>query len=81
MKSLFQFAFNLRLTPPVKLEPAPHPACGHPLPIRWGEPRPELDLLLVDIDRPGLSGADLIARITAPVKFSCLVYTFATERR
>ena len=45
-------------------------------------PRPELDILLVDMDLPGLSGVELIARITEePVKFSCLAYTTSAERQ
>jgi DNA-binding NarL/FixJ family response regulator len=44
-------------------------------------PRPKLDILLVDMDLPGLSGVELIARITGqPVKFSCLAYTVSAER-
>ncbi len=46
------------------------------------DPRAELDILLVDMDLPGLSGVELIARITAePVKFSCLAYTVSAERQ
>ena len=45
------------------------------------QPRPELDILLVDMDLPGLSGVELIARITEqPVKFSCLAHTVSAER-
>jgi DNA-binding NarL/FixJ family response regulator len=45
------------------------------------DPRPELDILLVDMDLPGLTGVELIARITAqPVTFSCLAYTVSAER-
>jgi DNA-binding NarL/FixJ family response regulator len=46
------------------------------------DPRPELNILLVDMDLPGLSGPELIARITAgPVNFSCLAYTVSAERQ
>jgi DNA-binding NarL/FixJ family response regulator len=46
------------------------------------EPRPELDILLVDMDLPGLTGVELIARITAqPVTFRCLAYTISAERQ
>ena len=45
-------------------------------------PRPELDILLVDMNLPGLSGAELIARITEePAKFGCLAYTVSAERQ
>ena len=45
------------------------------------QPRPELDILLVDMNLPGLSGVELIARITEqPVKFSCLAHTVSAER-
>jgi DNA-binding NarL/FixJ family response regulator len=44
-------------------------------------PRPELDILLVDMDLPGLSGVELIARLTGQaVTFSCLAYTVSAER-
>ena len=46
------------------------------------QPRPELDILLVDMNLPGLSGAELIARITEePAKFGCLAYTVSAERQ
>ena len=45
------------------------------------QPRPELDILLVDMNLPGLSGVELIARITEqPVKFSCVAHTVSAER-
>ena len=44
-------------------------------------PRPALDILLVDMELPGLSGVELIAQITeAPAHFSCLAYTVSAER-
>ena len=46
------------------------------------QPRPELDILLVDMNLPGLSGVELIARITEqPVKFGCLAHTISAERQ
>ena len=46
------------------------------------QPRPELDFLLVDMNLPGLSGPELIARITEePVKFGCLAHTGSVERQ
>ena len=46
------------------------------------QPRPELDILLVDMNLPGLSGAELIARITEePAKFGCLAHTVSAERQ
>ena len=46
------------------------------------QPRPELDILLVDMDLPGLSGVELIAQSTKDrVKFSCLAYTVSAERQ
>ena len=46
------------------------------------QPRPDLDILLVDMNLPGLSGAELIARITEePAKFGCLAHTVSAERQ
>ena len=46
------------------------------------QPRPDLDILLVDMNLPGISGVELIARITEqPVKFSCLAYTSSADRQ
>ena len=45
------------------------------------QPRPELDILLVDINLPGLSGVELIAQVTEePVKFSCLAHSGSAQR-
>ena len=44
-------------------------------------PRPELDILLVDMDLPGLSGVELIAQLAEQAaKFSCLAHTVSAER-
>ena len=46
------------------------------------QPRPDLDIVLVDMNLPGISGVELIARITEqPVKFSCLAYTSSADRQ